>query len=114
MLKKELAKNIMQNVNSSLRYFPLNITINGKSLKKENLRDSACKNRDHVIETAYEGNDVYIVVGSHFPETPQALKASMTVVWYGIPIECSTYYTYVYADVRQGSILTPGFPIEQQ
>ncbi len=34
----------------------------------------------------------------------------MTVVWYGIPIECSTYYTYVYADVRQGSILTPVLP----
>ena len=51
VLKKEIAKNIMQNVNSSLRYFPLDITVNGKSLKKENLRDSACRNRDHVIET---------------------------------------------------------------
>ena len=110
MLKKEIAGNIMQNVNSSLRYFPLDITVNGKSLKKENLRDGACRNRDHVIETDYEGNDVYIVVGSHFPETPQCLKSKMTVVWYGIPIECSTYYTCVYVDVRQGSILTPVLP----
>ncbi len=72
LLKKEIAENIMQDVNRSLRYFPLNITVNGKFLKKENLRDSACKNRDHVIETAYEGNEVYIVVGSHFPATPHS------------------------------------------
>jgi hypothetical protein len=110
VLKKEIAGNIMQNVNSSLRYFPLDITVNGKSLKKENLRDGVCKTRDHVIETAYEGNDVYIVVGSHFPETPQGLKSKMTIVWYGIPIECSTYYTCVYVDVRQGSILNPVLP----
>lgn len=110
VLKKDIAQNIMQNVNSSLRYFPLDITVNGKSLKKEKLRDSVNRNRDHVIETSYEGNDVYIVVGSHFPETPQGLKSKMAVVWYGIPIECSTYYTCVYVDVRQGSILTPVLP----
>jgi hypothetical protein len=114
ILKKEIAKNIMQNVNSSLRYFPLDITVNGRALRKENLRDNACGSRDHVrdhiIETTYEGNDVYIVVGSHFPESPQSLKSKMTVVWYGIPIECSTYYTCVYVDVREGSILTPVLP----
>ena len=110
MLKKEIARNIMQNVNSSLRYFPLDITINGQSLRKENLRESACRNRDHVIETTYEGNDVFIVVGSHFPETWQGLKSKLTAVWYGIPIESPTYNTCVYVDVRQGSILTPVLP----
>jgi len=110
VLKKEIAKTIMQNVNSSLRYFPLDITVNGSSIRKEKLRNSARRNRDHVIETVYKGNDVYIVVGSHFPDDPQSLKQKMAVVWYGIPIECSTYYTCVYVDVKQGSILTPVLP----
>lgn len=110
VLKNEIATNIMQGVNSSLRYFPLDISVNGKSLKKESLGDGACRGRDHVIETVYEGNDVYIAVGSHFPECAQALKSRMTVVWYGIPIECSAYYTCVYVDVRRGSILTPVLP----
>jgi hypothetical protein len=100
----------MQGVNSSLRYFPLDITINGQCVRKENLRDSAYRSRDHVIKTEYKGNEVYIVVGSHFPETWQVLKSKITVVWYGIPIESPAYNTCVYVDVRQGSILTPVLP----
>jgi hypothetical protein len=84
----------------SLKYFPLNITVNGKLLKKGNVEDI----RNFDIKTSYKGNDVYIYLGDLAYR--EVLKVG--ALWYGIPIDL--YCSDVVIDVKNGSPLTPVLP----
>lgn len=96
---------------SDLGYFPLDITVNGDAIAK---RDLSIESRQYrcttVLKREYEGNDIYIRVGSSFSVNPSFIKDKIRVIWYGIPIGRDPYYIDVFIDVKNGSPLTPVLP----
>ncbi len=97
---------------ASLRYFPLDIVINGNALDKGNVRKEALKSSNCVISTVYEGNEVYIRPDEFRRKSAASLLADMKVIWYGILICRHSYYVpEVWINVTNGCPLTPVLPI---
>ena len=114
VLKKNVEKTLLNDIRA-LRFFPFDITVNGKSVEKGDLASEAHYGKERspmaspVIKTSYEGNDVFIEVTKYLYTSPAAMAQQMRVVWYGIPIEGGSSI-YVFVDVKTGSPLTPVLP----
>lgn len=90
----------------TLRFFPINIKINGEAVQRETA-DKACK--DYTIKTRYMGNKVFINV-SLLPPLFDFLESDdyISVLWYGAPIHQRN--SHILIEVEQGCPLTPVLP----
>jgi len=112
VLMPEAAKRIEETLRfaGNLEYFPLDITVNGNTLQKRNIEDkiNECK-----IKTTFKGNKIGISPFgfSSFPESPSELAQQIKTIWYGIPINNSTYSAPVaIINIENGSPVTPVLP----
>lgn len=104
-----------ESLKDMLAWFPLDITLNGKAVKRKTLQGEF---EDYEIKTEYEGNTVYIQptelarVKFQSSDSIDALKDQTSVIWYGIPIFNSDNYwrQAIVLDVTSGAPLTPVLP----
>ena len=114
-LNEGVEKTILRD-SDRLRFFPLDISVNGAPVKKSELAAEAgyesqrASSASPVIKRSYEGNDVFIEVTKYLHTSPTVMAQRMVLVWYGIPIDDRTNSKYVYIDVKTGSPLTPVLP----
>lgn len=115
VLKKEISCQIKAD-EDNLKYFPLHITINGKTVKKVDMNEEF---GDYLIKTTYKGNKVFVdpyklnlrLPHNSYVNPADHLKKQMLVIWYGIPIETSLYSSpAIVIDIKQGNVLTPVLP----
>ncbi len=95
----------------SLCWFPLDITINGKAVKR---KTAAKECKDYEIKTEYEGSKLYIKPKSlSLRNGIDGLRSDLDVLWYGIPIKGRVGYLgmgSIVIDVTSGTPLTPVLP----
>ena len=114
-LKKGVEKTILRD-SERLRFFPLDILINGVQVKKTDLAAEAgyesprSSTQSPVIRRSYEGNDLFIEVTKYLHTSSATMAQQMLLVWYGIPIDNRMGSKYVFIDVKKGSPLTPVLP----
>lgn len=92
----------------SLAYFPMNITVNGARIKTRSLSET-CKN--YPIKTSYMSNAVYLNPnGALFLRSTESFLNHVSLVWYGMPMNVTSYLHDVAIDTREGDPLTPVLP----
>lgn len=111
VLQPGMGEKLTAGYERKLCYFPLDITVNGKPVDKKSAESAI--SRDFV--TRYEGNDVYVRLDEYAFRSPEALRDSLNVIWYGIPIESHRSLSPdVVIDVRKGTPLTPVLPYRRE
>ena len=91
-----------------LSYFPMTITMNGSLIKRKKLSE-VCK--DYPIKASYMGNAVYVnPKGAMFLGWLDSFLDHVSLVWYGIPLNVTSYLHDVAVEVSEGDPLTPVLP----
>jgi len=94
-----------------LCWFPLDIMINGKAVKR---KTAAGECKDYEIKGEYQGNKIYIKPkGLGLRNGRDSLRSDLDVLWYGIPIRGEVRYSSldnIVIDVSCGTPLTPVLP----
>lgn len=113
----ELERKITSTDDTMLQFFPINIRINGRSIKQVTVGEIG---KDYLIKTTYMGNEVFIgtphcaFTQSIFPKPSinTSCGLSLAVIWYGIPIspDRDVANQPVIINITQGSPITPVLP----
>jgi len=98
-------------VKQDLAYFPLQVTLNGKKVKREKF----CKGSSPLLKGKYQGNRYSISSRDPgFYTDDNDFQRQLSVCWYGYPIKPNhPYYDQACIDVRNGSPLTPVLPYRE-
>ena len=100
----ELEQKITSISDSVLRFFPINIRINGKNIEQASVEKGY---NDFLIKTTYMGNEVLMGTEYGFPRSVNEFD----VIWYGFPIYASSIGNPKgVINITQGSPLTPVLP----
>lgn len=100
----KLAQEIVGINDERLQYFPIDITINGKSVKRSSIQEDG---KGFLIKTSYMGNDVFI--GDSRQQFPRSI-GDFAVIWHGMYIPNTSYGVKGIINVTCNSPLTPVLP----